>query len=126
MTEPIQISDAMVIGENRHGYQFGVGRLSSGRWIGYACANVPPDGRGLFVLSQVSDGFELGTLDKERAIKLTGAIACDPESAYGGIDQWFVTDDLRGQAAEFRCEFCGAVGCDGNGCRDDFYSEDEP
>ena len=109
----LQLKETMIVAENRHGYQFGIG-LVGDRWIGFA--------RGaemLFVFPAIADDFQLGLLDKQRVIKLTVAIACDPDGGYGGIDQWFVTYDLRGHPDDFRCPYCARVGCQGE-CRDDF------
>ena len=47
---------------------------------------------------------------------LTGAVAQDPESSYGGVERWFVPPALRGNPEELRCQYCGGVGCSGERC----------
>ena len=51
----------------------------------------------MHVFAEVSEGVDLGMQDKQAAILLTGALAQDPEQGFGGIDEWLVPDDLRGE-----------------------------
>jgi len=129
--QPLHFDDMTIIGENEHGWRFGVARLGS-RWIGFAtssaygaaaraafrAAGLDPEPAGLFVFSQVADGFELGVADRDRAVLLTGAIAQDPEAGYGGVSRWHVPEALRGNPDDFRCPRCEQVGCDGAACDD--------
>lgn len=117
-----ELTDIFIVGENDHGYQFGVGQLA-GRWVGFAIG-YRKDGKpvGLFFLPGISEDAHLGLLDRERAIRMTGAIACDPEHGYGGVARWFIEKARRGNPDEFRCERCGSVGCDGD-CDDGFDYE---
>ncbi len=135
-TSSIQIDEVLVIGENDGGYQFAVGRIAD-RWIGFARDNAfsrraraafraegfAPEPAGLFVFHEVGEDCQMGLTDKGRAIRLTGAVACDPESSYGGIDRWYVPEELRGRPDDFRCEHCERVGCDGRECREGFSDE---
>ncbi len=75
----------------------------------------------LFMFPEIAENFTMGILDRERAIRMTGAIAEDPESGYGGVDRWFVGEELRGKPDDFRCEMCERVGCDGIGCQDAIF-----
>jgi len=123
MPEPLQLTDQFIIADNP-GWRFGVARIGGDRWIGFAReggfsakAKAFFAGEGLeatpsilMVFPEVSDGFNLGTLDRERSILLTGALAQDPESAYGGVERWFVPADLRGDPEKFRCVVCERVG----------------
>lgn len=106
----IKFDQVIWIGVN-NAYEFGVG-LAGGRWVGFAAAEST-----LFVFSEISERHELGLVDVRQAILRTGAIAQDPEQAYGGVDYWLLGNDLRGDPADFRCDFCGAVCCDG-ACRE--------
>lgn len=106
LTEPIEV------GRNKF-YVFAVGLLE-GRWVGFAQAN-----EGIFIFPQISENHHLGLTDRTKVILLTGAIAQDPEAAYGGIKKWAVEPALRGKPAKFRCERCLIVGCLGS-CKDDY------
>jgi hypothetical protein len=99
--------DMVCIGENDHGYRFGVYQ-DGVRW--FACAvGKDKDGENLmFVLPNA------GGEDKDREIRLAGAIAQDPEHGYGGVDRWFVSEELRGDPEDFRCKECQSTGCDGH------------
>lgn len=110
-----EFSETILIGENDL-YRFGVGRLAD-RWLGFA-VGVVTDMPLLFVLPDVSEGVDLGLTDKDKAIRLTGAIVQDHESAYGDIDRWHVPPDLRGNPDDFRCANCNRVGCDGIECQE--------
>src|SRR6516225_11377172 len=97
MTE-LTIAEAILIGENDQ-WRFCVGKLGE-RWIGYALAGrFSMDAKAAFraeglgvepgfmsIFPEVSDGLLLGMLDREKAILLTGAIAQDVESCYGGVE----------------------------------------
>jgi len=97
----LEIKETLLIGENDRGYQFCVGLIGD-RWCGFALGR---------------------SSDRDEAIRKTGAIACDPESAYGGVTRWYVDEPLRGDPEDFRCAFCGDVDCDGT-CRDDEFEFD--
>lgn len=111
----MEITDRLEVGENDHGYKFAVGKLG-GRWIGFADGDLGNSERGLFFFPGICEGYMLGITDRDRAIKLTGAIAQSFEHGYGGIARWFVPDKLRGRPEDFTCEHCGEVGCSGE-CR---------
>ena len=102
----VEITERVEVGENDHGYRFAVGRLESGRWVGFADSDY-----GAFIFPGMATGCEIGTADRERAIRLTGAIAQSIEHGYGGVARWFVEDALRGKPEDFTCEECGEVGC---------------
>jgi hypothetical protein len=78
----------------------------------------------MHVFAEVSEGVELGMQDKTMAILLTGALAEDPEHGFGGIDEWLVPEDLRGEPKDFRCDRCGDVGCAGRDCEYILSAED--
>jgi hypothetical protein len=99
------------------GYRFAVGKIS-GRWVGFADSDV-----GAFIFPTISEGHLCGISDRDRAIRLTGAIAQSFEHGYGGVDRWFVGEDLRGKPEDFRCAKCEEIGCVGE-CEEWF--EDEP
>jgi len=111
----IEIEDALLVGENELS-KFLVGRVE-GRWMGFALQGPKGQG-GMFVFTELHEGTQLGLLDRERAIRLTGAVACDPEAMYGGIDRWHVPAELRGRPDDFRCVLCSQVGCDGVECQE--------
>ena len=133
----IEITDTVAIGHNDRGYYFWVGQVGS-RWIGFASESPEvlrakrafgADGLGvdpsmLFLFPEVSDGYDMGLRDRDKAIRLTGAVAQAPESAYGGIDHWHVPEALRGQPDDFRCAWCDRVGCDGVACQEDGFNYD--
>lgn len=112
MAESMPLSDVLVIGSNDHGYQFAVGRMET-RWIGFAIGDLEDGTRMLFIFPEVSQGVLLGLANKVQAIRLTAAVACDPEQGYGGIKRWRIPPRLRGTPEEFRCERCHALNCDG-------------
>lgn len=119
-----------VIGRNDL-WQFGIGKLGD-RWVGvagqseiasaaksaFASEGLAVEPEYLHILSEVSEESELGMRDKRAAILLIGALAQDPESGFGGIDKWFVPEELRGDPEKFRCERCATVGCSGKDCSD--------
>lgn len=143
---PITLDEVLIIAENDCGWRFGVGRLGSAgrcRWIGFATESaqaqdarrafasegLPTEPAGLLLFHEVAQGVELGVADRERAILLTGALARDIDSAYGGVDRWLVPPELRGDPEQFRCRSCDRVGCDGRECLDlfgDWDGEDGP
>jgi hypothetical protein len=111
-----ELLDPLVIGDNDLGYTFVVGRLDD-RWLGGAI------GAGmLFVFPEITVGCYLGVSDRETAIRMTSAIAQDPEHGYGGITRWRVDPRLRAAPDDFRCRHCGEVCCDGS-CRDECEEE---
>jgi hypothetical protein len=106
-------SETLVIGDNDH-YKFGVG-LCGDRWCGFALGEPEDNNRMLFVFPGVAQDFQLGLPDRDKAILMTGAIAQEPDSMYGGILRWFVQDDLRGDPNTIeRCQDCGEIGCQGD------------
>lgn len=111
------LEDVLILGANEH-WQFGVGRQGE-RWIGFAFGRLE-DGHGyLHVLTEVCDEpWLVDVTDRDRVIRMTGAVACDPEASWGGVAEWYVDEELRGDPEEFRCDVCGQVGCRG-GCRED-------
>jgi hypothetical protein len=119
-TTPITIEEEVEVGTNGFGYTFCVG-LVSGCWLGYART-----GGGLFLMSEIATGHQLGIVDRDEAIRRVGALAQDPENAYGGIDLWFVAEDLRGDPEAYRCAECGRVCCDGDHEDDGFDHEEYP
>lgn len=109
----MEIIERIPVGENSHGYSFEVGSIlaedDSFVWVGYA------HGAGmLFILPGMSEEHVLGLKDRDRAIRLTGAIAQSAEHGYGGVDRWFVDESLRGRPEDFTCESCQGVGCPGD------------
>jgi hypothetical protein len=114
---PIKFEDSLLVGRNSHGYTFGVGRV--GRyWLGYAIG-----GGMIFILPGIDTGAQLGLLDVNEAMLRVGAIAQDPAHAYGGIEEWFVAESLRGDPEAYRCGKCGEVCCGGDCDRDDFEDD---
>jgi hypothetical protein len=105
----LEVSDTVRIGRNDHGYEFAVGR-SDERWIGFV-KEYEDGARGVFVFSGIHEGYKLGITDRDRAIRLTAAMAQDPEHGYGGISEWFVAENLRATPDEMRCEACGELPC---------------
>lgn len=123
----LTFEDLVTVGCNDHGYTFFVGRLKD-RWVGFALGTVQrPQGEtgAMFIFPEVAEQFVLGLPDRDAAIRMTGAIAQDPESGYGGISKWLQPKELRGDPAKFRCPQCGRVGCQGD-CENvsDFLGED--
>ena len=113
--EALELTEVVWIGRNAHGYTFGVGRLGD-RWVGFARGEWSEHGEArqdLFVFPEVSYGPLLGLPDRTQAILITGAIAQDPVHGYGGVEEWLVPPELRGDPDAFRCEDCGDVGCQG-------------
>lgn len=107
----MELTERVEVGENNHGYRFAVGKIAGDRWIGFADSDV-----GAFVLPGMSEEYEMGLADRDRAIKLTGAIAQSAEHGYGGIARWFVDESLRGKPEDFTCSDQGDVpGWAGNG-----------
>ena len=76
MTAELQFEEVTLVGLNA-GYRFAVGRVKD-RWLGFAIGELDGGERMLFIFPEIADGALLGLADKERAILLTGAIACDP------------------------------------------------
>jgi hypothetical protein len=132
----LKIEGYELIGRNDH-WSFAVARVGD-RYLGVGMEQIPlraksPDGRVniylerpyyMHVFAEVSEGVELGMQDKTMAILLTGALAEDPEHGFGGVDEWFVPEDLRGEPKDFRCDRCGDVGCAGLDCEDIGSAED--
>jgi hypothetical protein len=136
----LSITDLEVIADNDH-WRFAVGKLGEDRWCGFALpsrspvekafigAGLPPiDPQMVMFLPEVCEGFNAGVKDKNRAILLTGAVAQDVESCYGGVDRWYVPEELRGDPEKYRCKTCEKIGCDGRECVDALndYGEDGP
>jgi hypothetical protein len=119
---PTVITDALKIGENDHGYWFGVCRMS-GRGVGFAMGRVR-SGNMMCLLPGISEGCVLGLEDRDKAIRMAGVIAQSSEHGYGGVARWFVEEHLRGKPDDFRWANCESVGCSGQ-CDDDFYAPTE-
>lgn len=138
MPEPLNLTDLCIIADNTHGWCFCVAKLNSTRWVGFAAPprslaekafaseGLPVDPQMLMIFPEVSEGYRMGVLDRDLAIRMTGAVAQDPESCYGGIERWHVPEELRGKPEDFRCERCERIGCDGRECREDYSGEDYP
>lgn len=105
--ESLQIRDVLKIGDNQYGYYFAVGRIDN-RWIGWAGAE-----QAIFLFPEIEENYELGLLDRDLVIKLTGAIAQSAEYGYGGIDQWYIPASLRGKPEDYTCQHCCSIGCRG-------------
>lgn len=134
MPATLNMSDYLTVAENAS-YWFCIASIGE-RWVGLAAPKRSPAEAAfadeglevtpqLLMLLDISDGFELGVTDRRRAILLTGALAQDPENAYGGIDTWHVAPELRGHPDDFRCRHCDRVGCGGGDCQEQ-YQEDFP
>jgi len=124
MGESIHFSATRRIGYNDL-YTFHIG-LVEDRWLGFALSRETP--RSLFFFPEVSDDLQMGMKDQNKAVLLTGALAQDVESGYGGITTWEVPEELRGDPEKYRCATCGAVGCNGRDCVDalEDYEADMP
>jgi hypothetical protein len=120
MSAEIRITDQQLIGENDHGYRFLVGKIGD-RWVGFADGDLGDGKRMLFMFPAISEDYQMGLLDRELVIKLTGAIAQSVEHGYGGIARWFVPEELRGKPEDFTCEHCESVGCRGSCEREDYF-----
>jgi hypothetical protein len=107
----LDIQDPTLLASNSQ-WQFCIGRLEQ-RWIGYAFA---PAHHFADIMPEISLDGQLGHPDRDHAVKLTTAIAQDPEHAYGEITDWFVSLDQRGHPDSFRCHHCERVACDGTDC----------
>ena len=119
--EPIQIEQEVDVGRNSHGYTFHVGLLS-GYWLGYA-----QGAETIFLFPGIRTGHQLGILDRDEAIRRVGAIAQDPASGYGGIEEWSVEESLRGDPAAYLCPVCDEVCCgEDHSDEDSDYSQDFP
>lgn len=114
----IKLEEPLKVGSNSV-YVFAVGKLE-GRWVGFAQTE-----KGIFIFPQITQGHRLGLPDRDRAILLTGAIAQDYESAYGGIEEWSVPVELRGDPDALRCRDCDTIGCDGDCEADNPFDDDE-
>lgn len=131
------LEDVLLLGEN-DGWGFYVGR-TNGRWIGFGgpssytllvrralqSEGLIPEQAGLFIFPEVCEGFALGVLDKDKAIRLTLAVASDPEHGFGGIERLHVPESLRPGPDEFRCWNCQTIGCNGETCVEEFSAYDE-
>jgi hypothetical protein len=104
--------ETKMIGENHHGYGFGVG-LAGGRWIGFAAAVIKGTKALFFLPGQANPDMTLGSPDADAAMRLTVAIAEAPEHGYGGIDKWLLPNGgkILVDPDEFRCPDCGEIGC---------------
>lgn len=120
MSGEIQITERFDIGENDHGYKFTVGKIGD-RWVGFADGDLGRSKRALFMFPAISQDYQIGLMDRELVIKLTGAIAQSVEHGYGGIARWFVPEELRGSPRDFTCEYCESVGCRGSCEREDYF-----
>ncbi len=137
----LKIEAILSVGSNDR-WQFAVAKVGD-RWLGVAmecqfsrAVKVAFAAEGLAVRSgymhvfgEVSEEFELGMKDQTKAILLVGALARDAEQGFGGIDDWLVPEELRGDPDDFRCNNCWAVGCDGRDCEEvcgpEVFLEDE-
>src|SRR5262245_31906220 len=109
MSNEIQMTDRFDIGENDQSYKFAVANIGK-RWVGFAYGALENGDRMLFMFPSISEESYLGLEDRELVIKLTGAIAQDYEHGYGGIERWFIPEELRGKPDDFRCEHCERIG----------------
>ncbi len=123
MSEALQFDEVWLIGENRYRYRFAVGRLGP-RWLGFAIGELEDSNRMLFIFPEVGNGAELGLANRNEAIRLTSAVACDAAQGYGGVDRWMIPPRLRGDPEDFRCQRCAGLNCDGS-CGDEYSIEDE-
>jgi hypothetical protein len=120
--KPVEIQDITILGTNKYGYAFCVGRAEE-RWVGFAHGRTKDGQSMLFMLSEVSEDYQFGLPDRDRAIRLTVAVAQDPSKSYGGIDEWRIEPIPASDAEEFRCKVCAEIGCAGD-CYNDFDRED--
>lgn len=113
----LDIKNTIPIGKNSQ-YLFGIGQIKD-RWVGFA-----EGGGALFMFPQISQGHVLGLTDRDKMIRLTGAIAQDVGSGYGGIETWYVPLYLQGNPEHYRCKDCQEVGCEGS-CQGEEWSGEE-
>lgn len=104
MAGSISLDKQIIIGTNRHGFTFAVGRAGE-RWIGYAFSG--SDGVGF---DGVCEDGQKGMRDRDEAIRRTSACACDPLYGYG-VDKWMIPEELRGNPEDYRCGVCREVCC---------------
>ena len=127
----LSFTEVNKIGENDHGYTFGVGMLG-GEWCGFAMGRIENDAGMIFLLpgclqqdlpESLQDG---GDAARDAIIVRVGAIAGSGEHGYGGIKRWFVKESLRGKSRDFMCAECGSVGCSPDAHDDDydFYADE--
>lgn len=118
----LQLQQTAMLAAN-DSWTFCVGRMGD-RWLGFAVGFLEDGAKFVNVFPEVSEGAQLGIRDYARAVKLTTAIAQDPEQGLGGVEHWFIPPGARGNPDDFRCANCDRVGCDGEECRD--YDEVTP
>jgi len=137
MAKPLELRNITIIAENDHGWRFGVAQVGD-RWVGiglesahavearaaFRSEGLPVEPGFVNIFSEVSEGHELGLVDRDAAILLTGAAAQDPEACFGGIDRWFVPAELRGDPEQYRCANCDAIGGDCQCASGDFNDDD--
>lgn len=114
-SDPIVFEEQREVGMNSH-YLLGVGRVGD-YWAGYAI------GGGMIFFLHINTGHQLGLVDQAEAIRRVGAIAQDVAQGYGGIEEWFVPEDLRGDPERYRCRTCGEVCCGDDHISDDWDPE---
>jgi hypothetical protein len=78
MSETLNITNYIKVGENNYGYAFWVGLLDR-RWVGFAVGDIGGGNRGLFFLPGIEEDCYLGISDRDKCIRMTGAIAQSPE-----------------------------------------------
>lgn len=123
MSDPIQIEELTLLASNSH-WRFCVGRVG-GRWLGFALGDLEDGQQFMNVFHQVAQGCELGLPDRDEAIRLTTAIAWDPNSDFGRVNEWYCLAEMRGDPEDYRCPTCEEVGCKEDHA-DDYIEIDYP
>lgn len=110
----LNLEDCRVIARTED-WKVCVARLE-GRWIGVAIGEVGDSLEFCSVFPEVSANGMLGLASLQEAIRLTSALADDPEQGLGEVVEWLVADHERGDVEDYRCSNCGELGCDGAEC----------
>lgn len=103
----INIEEAHLWGRNEF-YDFYIGRVGD-RWAGFAVGVIDETQRMAFMLPGVSEGFNVGCVDREEAFRLTVAIILDGAGGYGPVDEWLDDTYRLVDVEQFRDQYSGEI-----------------
>jgi hypothetical protein len=106
----LHMTEYVEIGYNDQ-YVFAIGLIGV-RWCGFAQSRVGH----IFIFAQISDGYELGLLDRDAAMKMTAAWLQWGDGSYGHIDHWYIKPEYTGRREDYLCLHCREPFCEDDEC----------
>ena len=107
----LRIDRLLMVGQNARGFEFSIGLLNH-RWVAFVRRRMVY-GTEIHIFRARYESYTPSGSDliRARVIGMVAAIAQDPARGFGGVDEWYVEEELRATPEQYRCPHCGKVAC---------------